>query len=439
MARIAHRLAGILVSAALGTALASPGFASAFGTLSNFDVVNDTPGPCHGFEIELEDIHGSDVSYTFGGSYIRYGTPEVVEVSGDPSHPRVIVRYRLWNGSAWEATPVAPAGITPGGHDCYSSGPIGNYPTSGCEHYGVSLRVSPTLTTYRWLVADDPNNVDSTFTAVPQAVDLPVPVWNVAANPAGGVAVRAELEPVEEENHAQYGEPQWMKVFKIESELDLEPEDLVLLLLGADGNILPDETEVETEWKLIQSKPGNAEGEDEDADVKEDHLDDSKKSVVRRYEFYRYTGPRDPENNEAMPCVEDDSPVPPDAPVDGCSDLGDFVGSQNAAVDLAVEENGTPTPTATGEPAATETPEPVPTSTLEPTAEPTPTAPQAICVGDCGSDGAVGIAELVTLVRIALGTLDPSSCAAGYESTAEVDIALLIRAVGNALRGCPPS
>lgn len=199
------------------------------------------------------------MSYTFGGSYIRYGTPEVVEVADDPSHPHVIVRYRLWNGSSWEATTVAPAGITPGGHDCYSSGPIGNYLTSGCEHYGVSLRVSPTRTTYRWLIADDPNDVDSTFTALPQAVDLPVPVWSVAANPAGGVGVRAELEPVEEENHAQYGEPQWMKVFKIESELDLEPEDLVFLLLGADGNILPDETEVETEWKLIQSKPGNVE------------------------------------------------------------------------------------------------------------------------------------------------------------------------------------
>lgn len=27
-----------------------------YGTLSNFDVVNDTGQPCHGFEIELEGI-----------------------------------------------------------------------------------------------------------------------------------------------------------------------------------------------------------------------------------------------------------------------------------------------------------------------------------------------------------------------------------------------
>ena len=45
-------------------------FAAAFGTLSNFDVVNDTSGPCHGFEIELEDIHPGAV-----GSALRGCTP----------------------------------------------------------------------------------------------------------------------------------------------------------------------------------------------------------------------------------------------------------------------------------------------------------------------------------------------------------------------------
>ena len=64
-----------------------------------------------------------------------------------------------------------------------------------------------------------------------------------------------------------------MKVFKIESALNLQPEDLVKLLLGAAGGILPGETETETEWKLIQSEPGDAEGEDEDAEVNEDPLD----------------------------------------------------------------------------------------------------------------------------------------------------------------------
>ena len=337
---------GILASAAAILLLLAgrASFASSFGTLSNFDVVNDTGHECHGFEIELEDLHPSDVPYTFGGSYIRYGTPEVLDTTVDPAHPRVVVRYRHWNGTQWEATPVAPAAITPSGHDCYSGGPVGNYATSGCEHYGVSLRANPTRTTYRWLVAASPSNPGSTFSDVAETVNLPVPVWNVIPQAGGGVNVRAEVEPVEEENHAQWGEPQWLKVFKVESDVDLQPEDLSKLLLGLADGIVPGETEVETEWKLIQSKPGNAEGDQEDADVKEDPLDAGKRSVIRRYEFYTYTGPRDPENNEAFPCINDDSPVPGDAPVDGCADIGDFVGAQNVAVDvdLAAVDNALP-------------------------------------------------------------------------------------------------
>jgi hypothetical protein len=599
-----------LALAALLTVVSGRSFATTFGTLSNFDVVNDTPQPCHGFEIELEDIRSSDVPYTFGGSYIRYGDPEVLDVIVDPAHPRVLVRYRRWNGSQWEATPIAPPNITPSGHDCYANGPIGNYQGSGCEHYGVSLSATPTRTTYRWLVATNPNDVNSPFTSVPQAINLPVPAWNVIPIPVaagGGVNVRAEVEPVEEGNHAQHGEPQWMKVFKIESDIDLRPEDLVKLLLGAADGIVPGETEIETEWKLIQSKPGDAEGEEEDADVKEDPLDDGKHSVVRRYEFYRYTGPRDPENNEALPCIDGDQPVPADAPVEGCSDLGEFVGAQNVAVDVdlttteshlpagevgvpytsfalvvggltpytmtvtgnavpdglsldpatgilsgtpttagmfsftidaedsstdavqgtfdisivpavaidtvalpvavvgecyaatvtatgglapytwsditpalpawaSTEDNsdvhgcpnpgdegssqltftvtdslgGTsskaldivvvavPTATPTAAPESTMTPTPTPSPTETATASPTvtPTATPVICTGNCNGDDSVTVDELITLVNIALGTLPPSACARGVPAGEPVDVALILRAVVNALNGC---
>lgn len=414
--------------------------ASSVGELSNFDVVNDTQGPCHGFEIELEDIHPNDVLYTFGGTYTRYGEPEVVDTTVDPGHPVVVVRYRHWTGSAWAETPVAPPNVTPGGHDCFSGGPIGNYEASGCEHYGVSLNASPTRTSYRWLVAVDPADMNSTFTTVPQPVNLPVPVWNVIPPPVGGgpVKVRAELDPVEEVRPDQFGEPQWLKVFKIESELDLKPEDLVKLLLGVPDSILPGETEIETEWKLIQSRPGNE--KDKDADVREDPLDAGKRSVIRRYELYVYTGPRDPENNEALPCIGDDAPVPVDAPVNGCSDLGSFSGAQNVAIDV---EGIGPEPTATETPPPTAAATPTTTgtapATVTPTAMASPTATStavpAGCAGDCRADGTVTVDELITLVNVAL-EIQPATACASLPPLTTVDVAYLVRAVGNALNGC---
>ena len=64
-----HRLAG-----GAGAALASP---TLYGSLSNFDVYTDTGSETHGFEIELHGVSAADVSYTFGGTYNRYGSPRI--------------------------------------------------------------------------------------------------------------------------------------------------------------------------------------------------------------------------------------------------------------------------------------------------------------------------------------------------------------------------
>jgi len=62
--------------------------------------------------------------------------------------------------------------------------------------------------------------------------------------------------------------------------------------------------------------------------------------------------------------------------------------------------------------------------------------PPAGCVGDCNADGAVTITELITLVNIALGNVQPSACAHGVPSGTDVTVAVIIQAVNNALNGC---
>ncbi|HYY93822.1 MAG TPA: hypothetical protein VE713_04845, partial [Pyrinomonadaceae bacterium] len=137
-----------LLVLALFTVSAHAQTATIFGSLSNFDVVNDSGHDAHGFEIQLEGLQPGDVFYTFSAQ--RYGSPQVV-----PYSTGVYLRYT----SAYDAaaqqflhTTVAHAAGTPFAGSCYSWG--ANYDAAGCEHFGAALHATPTKTTYRWLIED---------------------------------------------------------------------------------------------------------------------------------------------------------------------------------------------------------------------------------------------------------------------------------------------
>jgi hypothetical protein len=67
----------------------------------------------------------------------------------------------------------------------------------------------------------------------------------------------------------------------------------------------------------------------------------------------------------------------------------------------------------------------------------TVTSSGATCVGDCDGGRTVTVNEIITMVNIALGNAQPPACPHGVSSGAEVDIALIIQAVNNALNECP--
>jgi phospholipase C len=61
-----------------------------------------------------------------------------------------------------------------------------------------------------------------------------------------------------------------------------------------------------------------------------------------------------------------------------------------------------------------------------------------LCVGDCNADHTVAVNEILTMVRISLGTAAASACAAGDAAgNGQITIDEILAAVNNALNGCP--
>ena len=334
---------------------------STFGTLSNFDVVNDTGGDTNGFEIELEGVTSADIPYQF--DYETYGKPRLIDSSiPDPADPTktipvVKVRYESPYDPATHSFPlktvVAAPSLTPGGHQCVNTPLVNN--GTGCEHFGLAIIGNPSKVAYHWLVPDPVTAGNLTHAG--SLVSVPAPVWNVqpAANPANPPVVAAVIPKQAEEQEEEHrqncslwgAEAQWMVEYVTETE-HAELDNLVADC-GDNHNCQAkaphDRSETEVEWQLQQARPTCDENGDpvagaaEQNEVKNERQA-ANKSITRRYEFYTYAGAYDPETREAMPLAScHDAPFACDAnnQIDlnqPNTDLGPYRGAQNAAANL---------------------------------------------------------------------------------------------------------
>ena len=136
------RLTTTALAALLFTA--GPAGASTFGSLANFDVVNDTGKPAWGFEIEIEDAaydHPGSISSVFGydrvfgfispdpGAVVRFGRPEIIYT------PNVGARILYGGKIGGVATPSAP--FVTNGESCWP-GANKKWTAASCDHFGVS-------------------------------------------------------------------------------------------------------------------------------------------------------------------------------------------------------------------------------------------------------------------------------------------------------------
>lgn len=339
-----HRNPILLASMLAMTTLPNLSAASVYGFLGNFDVINDTGSTAHGFEIELEGLHLSDVTNTFGGagrgfpsgrgfdpltSVERYGAPSITEYFNGPTFGVKVTYMGLFDGTHWDYGTPSGTFVTPG-DNCWSGGGVGYSSSTPCDHFGVGTSANPTKTTYSWLLETGTSGVLTNGT-----VNLPAPAWivNPSPVPAQPPVVVAQIQAPAPENEAQFGEAIWVKVFTTELEHDAELEDLI------GGNPIIDQAKgnTEIEWQLLQTDPGNPLAGQLESGYGAP-VGPNAASIIRRYEFYRYSGEYDPETNEAL-VISDSHPNHPDLPGYDPSqpiELGNYMGAQNAAANLNV-------------------------------------------------------------------------------------------------------
>jgi Divergent InlB B-repeat domain len=310
-----------------------------FGAPSNFDIYNDTGQITHGFEIELDGLSPANVG---GGYGFRYASPIIVPIPGG-----VVIRFASpYVNNSYTVSTVIPAAFTPtGGHSC-------TFGIAGCDHFGYYLPyygIQPTKTIYRWLV-DDPQNPGTLIPAPNSVVQVPAVTVTLIppANPGLPPAVAFEI-PVEPpppppvpKPELQYGEAKWVKVLKNEVQHNVVAPDLL-----EDNPVVPvdnNPAQVETAWKLLQFNPHSP---NSGVLHSQANLGQGAKAVIRKYEFYKFSGGYDPLSHKAI-CGGDGLCT---APLAG--ELGDFIGNQMAAANVGVSSvtvtrSGTGSGTVTG-------------------------------------------------------------------------------------------
>jgi len=322
---------------------ATPGIAGAsvVGFLGNFDVINDTGSTAHGFEIELEGLHSSHITDTFGGpgrgfptgrgfdpatSVQRYGAPTITDYSDGSVFGVRVVYMGLFDGTSWDFGTPSGNFITPG-DNCWSGGGVGYGPGTPCDHFGVGTSKNATKTTYSWLLETDQPGELSRNGAL-----LPAPIWEIlpAAVPGDPPIAAAVVEAPPAEQEGQFGEAIWVKVYTMEFEDEVDLEQLVA------DNAIMQAIETEIEWQLLQTDPDNPEAGKLEAGYGAPVGKDAA-SVIRRYEFFKYAGLYDEENHEAL--VGSDS-----HPAD--NEIGIYLGAQNAAANLDIPVAPVPVPPA---------------------------------------------------------------------------------------------
>ncbi|NOT25978.1 MAG: hypothetical protein HOP16_07715 [Acidobacteria bacterium] len=293
------------------------------GSLSAFDVVNDSGQDGHGFEIRIDGAQQGDLYYTMYGQ--RYGNAKIAE---DPDG--VSIRYESpYDAVSHKFTVTTPQHVPNSPfswNDCYTAG--SRYSVSGCEHFGQSVRNPANITkvTGYWLVEDSSN--PGTLKRLLPPATIPFAAWTVAPPTTATPVVIAEVEaPDPPDAPDLFGDAQWVKVYVTQLTRQVSTDEL-----STDNPVVvpEDPSQIDIDWQLLQAEPpsGGNGNRNRGKTRNESGIDPETRSVIRRYELYKYTGAYDALTHEAV-CLDGGLCNAPSA-----GELGEALSSQNTAANV---------------------------------------------------------------------------------------------------------
>lgn len=312
--KIKLKILGCLLALLLGSGLAAHA-SVAYGSVNNFDTVNDNGVPGHGFEIELDDCRSADITYTY--DYNHYGTPKFTQqISQDGLlkwHTNMFVRYQaVWTNTDWSAYTAVPAGPIPPTMGHQFTNPRTNF---GGEHFGVGYRVQPSKVLYFWLI----DSGTHTLSRGGQVnVSTPTFTYNPPPLPAQAAQVVAVIPAPLLPMKGEFSDATWCKEIRTTSHTNVQVGIRDLMSVdtnnpnGRDWRNGQTNVEVEVEWQLLQIDYMSADfnptnglgGQNAKLAAAAQALNHSDDVETRRYEYYAYVGPYDdlsePPTHEAL-------------------------------------------------------------------------------------------------------------------------------------------
>jgi hypothetical protein len=208
----------LLALVLLASGPGSGGATTIVGDLNNFDTLNDTGQVCYGFEIEIDDVVSTDITYTFDWNH--YGAPTIRQDNTNPAHPKVFIRYESTERCKWQLGRQRQLHQHGNPHDHATRGP---YMYRHVGQRGLRALRGRLL---RHAVGHQVQLADRRRRGHPRVLGLPVPVAAptfVYTPPAGAqpaqvvAAIPAPVVPNQVRVGKEFGEPSWVKVIKTTS------------------------------------------------------------------------------------------------------------------------------------------------------------------------------------------------------------------------------